>query len=282
MGRAVVGTAPRGLGAARALQSSSTMGKLGLALTLWVLSACASDDLGGDVDGMSGPDAGGGTDTAPGDAWLVEDFALGDGPAWPAGWAPLGGVASAGVTQGRAWLTPTVSAYTLGRMGHALGAGATADVDVAFLFSLADPVRQGVGFYVRQNGGYLTATNPRGGGYAVFVEAFRGPQIGLWRERDGIEESLVRVAVPALDANASYRVRFRCTQDGASTQLAARIWRASAAEPSTWDVTITDATPALQNVVGAIAVDAWNTATPGNGSPPASIFFDDITVAAAR
>jgi hypothetical protein len=254
------------------------MGKLAVLAAMWVLVGCGTPDdppAGDDVD------AGADGDASRDGEFLVEDFAVADGATWPAGWNRLGGVAGAGVTKGRAWLTPTVSAYSLGRMGHALGAGATADVEITFLLAMDDPTHQGVGFYVRQNGGYLTATSPHGGGYAVFVEAFRGPQIGLWRERDGTEESLVRVAVPALDARANYRVRFRCTQDGASPQLAARIWAASAAEPTTWDVTTSDATAALQNVTGGIAVDAWNTATPGNGSAPANIFVDNISVANA-
>ena len=99
-------------------------------------------------------------------------------------------------------------------------------------------------------------------------------------ERDGVEEALRMVAVPALDAGVTYAVRFRCTQDGASTSLAARIWRASDAEPATWTVTTTDATPALQSIGGGIAVDAWNTVTPGNGGAPGPIHVDDITVAA--
>lgn len=261
------------------------MGKLAAVVAVTTLVACGTpedttagaDAAAGDVDADVGA-ADAATDAAAGAAWLVEDFAAA-GAAWPTGWSVLGGVASATVENGRGRLVPTVSGYTLGRMGRVLPAGAV-DVEVTFTLAMADPTRQGVGFYVRQNGGYLASTTPRGGGYAVFVEAFRGPQIGLWRERDGTEEALRVIAVPALAANTTYAVRFRCTQSGSSTTLAARIWSAASAEPTAWTVTTTDATPALQNATGGVAVDAWNTATPGQGPTPGPIFVDDITVAA--
>ncbi len=250
-----------------------------IALLTLVAAACGTPDdtAHTDVDADVGVAADGAVDAAPGGALLVEDFAGGDGGAWPAGWTVLGGVASATVENGRGVLVPTVSGYTLGRMGHALPAGAV-DVEVTFTLTMTEPGRQGVGFYVRQNGGHLTSTTPRGAGYAVFVEAFRGPQLGLWRERDGAEESLQRVAVPALDAGVAYAVRFRCVQEGASTSLAARLWPAGTPEPSAWTVTTTDTTPALQAASGGVAVDAWNTVTPGGGGPPGPIHVDDIVV----
>lgn len=268
------------------------MGKLSVIVFMLAaaVAACAEPDAGEtgvdasatDVDASAtGVDADvrGATDAAPGAALFVEEFAAG-GASWPSGWTVLGGVAAATVEGGRGRLVPTVSDYSLGRMGHALPAGAV-DVEVTFTLAMSDPARQGVGFYVRQNGGHLRVTPEHGSGYAVFVEAFRGPQIGLWRERDGVEESLRMVAVPALAADTSYAVRFRCTQSGAMTTLAARIWPAGTAEPSDWTVTTTDATPAIQNVAGGVAVDAWNTATPGQGPTPAAIFVDDIVVSAS-
>ncbi|MBZ0236199.1 MAG: hypothetical protein K8M05_27985 [Deltaproteobacteria bacterium] len=86
------------------------------------------------------------------------------------------------------------------------------------------------------------------------------------------------VAVPALDAGVTYAVRFRCEQAGASTALAARIWPAGAPEPAEWTVTTTDTTPGLQAVSGGVAVDAWNTVTPGNGGAPGPIHVDDLVV----
>jgi hypothetical protein len=220
------------------------------------------------------------TDAGLGALLLREDFSVDDTSAWPAGWSALGGVDRRGIASGRAWLTPTVSSYSLGRMGHGLASGPARDVEVTFRLAMDDPGRQGVGFYVRQNGGYLTGTTPRGSGYAVFAEAFAGAQLGLWRERDGLEEPLVRVAVAGYTPGRDYWVRFRCAQEGGATHLAARVWPADAAEPSTWTVEATDATPALQGAAGAIAVDGWNTATPGKGPAPARIYVDEITVRA--
>lgn len=63
------------------------------------------------------------------------------------------------------------------------------------------------------------------------------------------------------------------------TTLAARVWPAGATEPTTWQVEATDATADLQRVMGGVAVDAWNTATPGDGAP-GPVFLDDIVVRA--
>lgn len=242
----------------------------------------ADDDAGADArdtsidasaDGRVMIDAA--VDAAPAAALLEERFT---GAAWT-GWQALGGVASATVVGGRGRLVPVVSGYSLGRMGHALGAR---DVEVTFTLELTDPGRQGVGFYVRQNGGYLQQGAPHGAGFAVFVEAFRGPRLGLWHERDGVEEELIGAAVPGgLAATTAYAVRFRCTQAGATTALAARIWPVGQAEPTTWLVEATDPLAALQGVAGGVAVDAWNTATTAAEPAPAPIFVDDIVVRAA-
>lgn len=215
------------------------------------------------------------TGDASGAELLVERFE-GEGTTWPVGWTALGGVASATRTLSRGLLVPVVSSYSLARMAHVLPTGSI-DVSATFYFSMTDADRQGVGFYVRQNGGYLRQTAIHGAGYAVFVEAFRGGAIGLWRERDGVEEELVRV--PATIVNdAVYRVDFTCIQRGAATELSARMVRADGLDPSLWTVTTTDATPELQNLDGAVAIDAWNTATPGAGPPPGVIFVDDVEV----
>jgi hypothetical protein len=240
-------------------------------LVLCLLSGCGAS--GGSDDDVSGPDAGlSGPDAAPGQLLLVEEFA--DDGAWPAGWTELGGVSDASVVSGRGRLVPDVSGYSLARMGHDLDA---ADVEVRFSLAMETPSTSGVGFYVRQSGGYLTQSEPVGGGYAVFVEAFRGPRIGLWRERDGAEEELGFVALDAVDAGAVYQVRFRCVSDGATTALAAKIWPDGAAEPSGWTVTTSDDLAALQGVSGGVAVDAWSTATP-EGGVPSAISVDDVEV----
>ncbi len=250
--------------------------RLAALITIVVGGACAAEP---DPEPGAGADAGVPSVDAAGGAEVVllqEAFAV-DGD-WPAGWSVLGGVAGATVVGGRGQLTPVLSDYSLARMGHALPAGAV-DVEVTFTMVMSDGARQGVGVGVRHNGGYLRVSSPRGSGYAVFVESFRGPKIGVWRELDGIEAPLAMVDIAALADGAAYAVRFRCTQDGGATLLAAKLWPAESAEPTTWSVAFSDPTPTLQGVTGALAVDAWNTAQAG-GPAPAPIFIDDLVLVA--
>lgn len=183
----------------------------------------------------------------------------GDGAAWPAPWAVAGGVQSHEVVGGRSELVPTPASYSLARMAHPVS---TQDVEVRFTFRFTNASTQGVGFYVRQNSGYLHDTTPQGAGYAVFVEAFRGsPGIGLWREVAGAEQDIQIHFDPALGFldDVDYRVRFRVHQlDAATTFLQAKAWPVSDPEPFGWQVEATDATPSLQNVAGGIAIDSWS------------------------
>jgi hypothetical protein len=132
---------------------------------------------------------------------------------------------------------------------------------------MEDASTQGVGFYVRQNGGHLHLTVPSGQGYAVFVEGqFRAmPGIGVWRELDGNEFMLAHsgASAPQPQAGVPYRVRFRVQQiDAANTRLQARFWAETDPEPLSWQVEFLDATAALQNLGGGIAVDSWNVRVP--------------------
>jgi hypothetical protein len=192
-----------------------------------------------------------------------EAFALGDNSAWPAPWNALGNVQSADIQQQMARLQPQPTSYSLARMGAAI---ANSSTEARFTLRFEDLATQGVGFYVRQNGGYLTQTLPHGQGYAAFVEGdFRSsPGIGLWKELDGSESQLAHAAapVPALTTGTDYRVRLQVLQSTpAQTLLRAKLWLASDAEPAVWQTSITDATAALQNVAGGIAVDSWSSRT---------------------
>jgi hypothetical protein len=170
--------------------------------------------------------------------------------------------------------------YSLGR----LRAPATAiDVEVQFSFEItASPANQGVGFYVRQNGGYLQESVPSGQGYAVFVENFRAPAgIGVWREIGGVEQEIAPHADRPVNPGVVYRVRFRATQETAlTTRLQARFWPAAEAEPTDWDVDLTDDAAPLQNQGGGLAVDSWSSITPSTpGSPtPSALWIDEILV----
>ncbi len=240
----------------------------------------AGVDAGAGVDASAAADAAAdaGADADADGLLFGETFDV-DGDGWPAGWTALGGVASATVVGGRGRLVPVVSGYTLARMGHALPPG-TVDVDVRFTLSMTDGVRQGVGLGVRQNGGHLGSTTPPGAGYAVFVEAFRGPMIGAWREVNGVESPIRLVSVPPLVDGTVYAVRLRVAQGAGLTTISGRIWPAGMPEPAAWNVEATDTTASLQDAMGGVAIDAWNTATPGNGPTPAPIFVDDLEIRA--
>ncbi len=205
----------------------------------------------------------------------VEGFSLADGSPLPAPLAVVGGLQVADVQGGRARLRPTPSPIAPGR---AVAPIPTGDVDARFTFALESVARQGVGFYVRQNGGYLGETVPPGEGYALFLEGFTGDSlIGIWRERLGIEEPLIRTPAPFdFVDGASYRARLRVNQTSPTeTLIQARVWPVGDAEPALWHVTWVDALASLQNVSGGIALDAFTLAG-GPGTP--SGFLDDIVV----
>ncbi|NJL29052.1 MAG: SMP-30/gluconolactonase/LRE family protein, partial [Thermoanaerobaculia bacterium] len=172
------------------------------------------------------------------------------------------------------------SGYSLARLAATVE---TRDVEVRFTLVFEDVASQGVGFYVRQNGGYLQQTTPHGQGYAVFVEGFRGtPGIGVWREVDGVEQDILINFDPALgfQNGVPYRVRFRVNQvDSATTLLQAKIWPVGQTEPAAWNVRATDTTPQLQGITGGIALDSWS----GIQSPnpiTAHTLIDDVEVEA--
>lgn len=207
-----------------------------------------------------------------------EDFPS-DGPNWPAPWQELANSAAvADVSVGMGRMQPQVSGYSLGRLYADVP---TRDVEVRFLMVLEDATAQGVGFYVRQNGGHLNQTFPTGEGYAVFVEgSFRGmPGVGVWREEDGHEIQIAHsgAAAAAPTSGVPFRVRFRVHQLNATqTLLQAKIWPDAAAEPVAWQVSAVNNQPSLQGATGGIAVDSWNSATAGSLS--AHTLIDQIEI----
>jgi hypothetical protein len=215
------------------------------------------------------------------DALVIAGETFGaDGAAWPAGWSVAGGVDTADVSGGRGRLRPSPTGYSLARMKAAVP---TRDVEVTFTLVFEQQSTQGVGFYVRQNGGYLQQTDPDGEGYAIFVEGFRGfPRLGLWKEQGGVETELAafNLAQPYVDGLV-YAVRFRAVQqDAATTHLYGKVWPASGAEPAGWMVDVADSSVAtLQGTTGGIAVDSWSSLQ----NPPLVFhtLVDDVAVVLA-
>jgi gluconolactonase len=211
-----------------------------------------------------------------GEVVYSESFDGPDGGAWPAPWAILGGTDLADLQGGRARFRPTDSGYSLARLGFPM---LETDVEATFTTEFEDLDTQGVGFYVRQNGGHLDQTVPTGQGYAVFVEGFRGFHgIGVWREVDGIEQAILIDTGLALSNGVAYRVRFRVHQiNAATTRLLARIWPAADPEPATWNVNTTDSSVELQGLSGGIAADSWSEIV-SPGPITAHTFIDDVEV----
>jgi len=201
-----------------------------------------------------------GFESACGNLIYSESFALNDGSAWPTPWSELGNVNLADIQQGMARLRPNPVPYALARMGAAVE---TRNVEVRFTLRFEDADTQGVGFYVRQNGGYLQSTTPHGQGYAAFAEgSFRGlPGIGVWREIDGQEQQIGHQPspYPTISASVEYRVRFQVLQTSSTaTLLRAKMWPDGDAQPADWQASATDSSTELQNVSGGIAVDSWS------------------------
>jgi hypothetical protein len=223
-----------------------------IAISLLPLSAIA---IAGDVDIVHLD----GFENGCGNLIYAQAFALPDNSAWPAEWGVLGNVAASDVQQSAARLRPNPVPYALARMGTAVS---TRNVEARFTLRLEDDTTQGVGFYVRQNGGYLQGTTPHGQGYAAFAEgSFRGTSgIGVWREIDGVEQEIGhQFPYPTVAAGGDYRVRFQVLQSTPTqTLVRAKLWPDGDQEPSAWQASATDASTQLQNLDGGIAIDSWS------------------------
>ncbi len=153
-----------------------------------------------------------------------------------------------------------------------------ADVEVTVTFEFEDVVHQGIGFYVRQNGGTLREYLPHGQGYALFLKGAWGwpEDLGLWREIDGVETQFAwgyDPVVSGLQNGTRYQLRFRVTQpDAATTRLQAKVWPEGDAEPVAWTIEANDSQPELQGISGGYAIDIYNY------SGFQHIFVDDLLI----
>ena len=203
-----------------------------------------------------------------------EDFTGIDGAPWPAPWTDIGGTETADILGNRARFRPLISGYSLARMYMP---GTSTNIDGLLTAEWGDFATQGMGFYFRQNGGYLQQTVTHGQGYAAFVEGFRGDGVGVWKEIDGVEIDLSINFGLSLDilSGVPYHIRFRMYQvDASSTRLLARVWPVGDPEPATWDRDYIDNDPLLQNVSDGFVLDAYSSLT--MGPPDAYQFIDDV------
>lgn len=219
-----------------------------------------------------------------GNVAFSSDFMQANGTSWPAPWVASGdNVDLAEIQNGAALLRSNTvggtSDYPLARMVAPLN---YRDVELRARFMLEDPSSQGVGFYVRQNGGSLIDTVPAGQGYGVFIEgpwAGRPEGMSFWQEVDGIEtvfSGAMTHTGPAPQPGVFYNLRFQVYQSTPNnTYLRAKFWPDDGvtAEPE-WQISVGDSTSELQGVRGGIAVDSYQ----HGAYSVASIHVDDIEV----
>lgn len=267
----------------------------------WYLVAARNADGEGTAgDSSSGPRQLGAWGRCCNQLTYAESFDGSNGSVWPQPWFTMAdSVAVADLQSGRARFKPRLSlvGYSLGRMGAGLGVTGDAaaqgerDVEATYTIEFENAGSQGIGFYVRQNGGYCTSDNtahcgpsPAGSGFALF---FHGPYVGgvtgfdFWYELNGDENMIAgtTTAFP-ISNNIRYRVRFRCVQWTATeTRLSAKVWQEGDQEPAAWNAETTIGLPALQNAFGGIGVDSFVLQSGACAESPASFtFLDDIEV----
>lgn len=212
-----------------------------------------------------------------GEIAFAEDFDGPDGDPWPAPWSTTAAVDVAELLMNASRLRPVLTSYSLARM---VAPGDLMNGEVTFRVRFEDINTQGVGFYLRSNGGYLNQTFPAGSGYAVFIEGFRGDGIGLWREIGGWEQAMNINFNPDFNFQDDtwYQIRFRVLQlDDFSTQTQARWWLDGETEPDSWHVEFIDTTTELQSLSHGFAIDSWSHYQTG-GPVPEHTLVDDVRI----
>lgn len=122
----------------------------------------------------------------------------------------------------------------------------------------------------------LTVTPRQVGGaaYGARLTANANGTFSLQAMRDGTV--LAGGAVPGITLTAGKKLQIRVQVDGTSpTTIRARAWLDGAPEPSTWTVTATDATAALQQP-GAVRLTSYLSSSATNG--PVIVSVDDLAL----
>ncbi len=211
---------------------------------------------------------------------FTETFTGTDAAAWPSGWSTVSSTTGTmtidiqtnrGRLQSKAW--DGINSNTgLSRVIN--GTLNIMNADVVLTVEFENFANQGVGIYLRQNGGYLTDSAVNGQGYGVFWEGNGANDLGLWYELNGVETRIIGVnPIATVLNNTKYQIRFQVEQVNSNDTIQrARVWLAIDPEPATWDTTITSSYADLQNSSGVLAVDLFNF------SGTSSIYVDDIVV----
>ncbi|VAW94865.1 hypothetical protein MNBD_GAMMA22-1661 [hydrothermal vent metagenome] len=235
-----------------------------------------------------GGDPGNSTSGLAGSTIFNETFTGTNNDAWPNSWTTVssGATLSVDIQNNRGRLQS--NAYDNSLRTSALTRVINNSVnlknsDVVFTVEFENFANQGIGFYARQNGGYLTALATNGQGYGVYWQGNTTPEFDIRYELNGVESVIAAVGDPlgvgqvVLD-NTAYKIRFKITQINANsnTELSAKVWLASDSEPATWNIKTSSSINGLQDISGGFAVDAFNYSGITTGSD--SIYIDDIII----
>src|SRR4051812_2657179 len=155
----------------------------------------------------------------------------------------------------------------------ALTAFSVRDLDTRFRFS-SDKAVAGGPLYIYTAARRVSSSN------AYWLKAWLaadGVYVKASTQTNGIEIGLgVSVKVPGLTPAAGRFFRFRGQATGVNpTTLRIRAWADGQTEPTTWNYTVTDSTPALQTA-GGVDVRAYLSSTATNA--PVTVRFDDLAV----
>jgi len=91
--------------------------------------------------------------------------------------------------------------------------------------------------------------------------------------RDGT--ALSGLTLPGITLTPGTRITVRVQVDGTNpTSLRARAWPTTAAEPTSWQTTTTDATAALQ-AAGSLRLSTYLSSSATNG--PVTVTYDDLS-----
>ena len=233
-----------------------------------------------DDDGATGSSAQQVTVTAPPVGALARDaFNRTTTGGW--GTADLGGAWTAAAGAARLSVRPGTAELALPAAGNNtgafLGAVVTTSVDVRTSFALSS-MPTGAGTYVYVTGRRVAAGNE----YRVLVRVAADGRVYLTLSRlaEGVEGwPGGEVVVPGLTYTPGMRLEVRVQVSGAgSTDVAATVWAAGTAEPTTPHLVRADATAALQ-APGAVGIAAYR---PGSAPAATAVRVLGFEVTAGR
>ena len=211
--------------------------------------------------------------TAPSQTIAADEFdrseATGFGSADQGGsWSPIGSAGNFAVSDGVGKIKMTAPA-----VGPRIYLNDVSAVDVDLSFDVAfDKAATG-------SGTYATVATRRVGNSEYRMKTRILPtsvQLIMTKVVDNTETTIASTTVPQLTYQAGDVLRLHVQVAGSgTTQLRAKVWRASSAEPAQWQLTTTDSTAELQRA-GSIGLQAYLSGSATNAPVVASI--DNLVV----